>query len=48
VCGGLLILLIGPQPNTNLYSVLFFAFLGATAFGLAHMVTRLLIARRRR
>lgn len=48
VCGGLLILLIGPKPNTDLYSVLFFVYLGAVAFGLAHMATRLFIARRRR
>jgi hypothetical protein len=48
VCGALVILLIGPRPNTNLYSVLFFVFLGAGAFGLAHIATRLLIARRRK
>lgn len=47
-CGGLLVLLIGPRPNTALYSVLFFVFLSATAFGLAHIATRLFIARRRR
>jgi len=47
-CGAFLILLVAPRPNTSLYSVLFFLFLGATAFGLAHIFTRVFIARRRR
>jgi hypothetical protein len=48
VVGAFLILLIAPEPNTGLYSVLFFGFLGAAAFSAAHIVSRLLVTRRRR
>ncbi|MCH8850015.1 MAG: hypothetical protein IIC89_04240 [Chloroflexi bacterium] len=48
VAGGLLLLIIAPEPNTLLYTVLFFGFLGATAFSLAHIFTRKVIDPRRR
>ncbi len=48
VFGAFLILVIAPRPNTTFYAILFFVFLGATAFGLAHMATRAFVARRRR
>jgi len=47
VAGAFVILLVAPRPNTSLYTVLFLVFLGATLYGIAHMATRWLIARRR-
>jgi hypothetical protein len=46
VSGGFLILLIAPEPNTGLYTTLFFSFLGGVAFCLAHAATRWLFRKR--
>ncbi len=46
--GALLILIIAPETNTLLYTVLFFGFLGAAAFSMAHIFTRTVLDRRKR
>lgn len=48
VVGALVILIIAPETNTLLYTVLFFGFLGGVAFSMAHIFTRTVLDRRKR
>ena len=48
VAGALVILIIAPETNTLVYTVLFFGFLGGAAFSMAHIFTRMVLDRRRR
>lgn len=47
VCGGFTILLIAPETNTNLYTVLFLTFMAGFVYGLLHMAVRWWLLRRR-